>query len=162
MTVRDEVPADVAGVRLVAECAFPTRAEADLVDRLRSDRVVIFSLVAIHDDQVVGHAMFSKLRAPIRALGLGPVAVLAQHRRQGIAARLIEQGIARAQAARWDGIFVLGDPNYYRRFGFDAGLAARFVSRHAGPNFMALALKADGLQKPGGEVGYPNAFDELD
>jgi putative acetyltransferase len=94
--------------------------------------------------------------------GLGPVAVLSQHRREGIAMRLIERGIARAQVSGWEGIFVLGDPDYYRRFGFAASLVADFASRYAGPHFMALALKADGLPRRRGEVGYPRAFEDLD
>jgi putative acetyltransferase len=161
MIIRDEQPSDLACIRFVVEHAFASRAEADLVDRLRSDRDAVFSLVALLNDQVVGHVMFSQMIVPFRALGLGPVAVLSEHRRNRIAARLIERGICRAQRDGWEGVFVLGDPNYYHRFGFAAGLAAGFVSRYAGPHFMALALAAGGLPALTGEVGYKRAFDEL-
>jgi putative acetyltransferase len=162
MIIRDAAPADLDRIRFVAEQAFPGRAEADLVDRLRSDRDAIYSLVAILDDQLVGHVMLSRMRAPFRALGLGPVAVLSAHRRKGIAARLIEQGVARARGDGWEGIFVLGDPNYYQRFGFDLDLAIGFVSRYAGPHFMALALKRDWGPKRSDEVAYPAAFERLE
>src|SRR3546814_11989754 len=43
--------------------------------------------------------------------------------------------------------FLLGEPEYYRRFGFDPRVAAPFSSPYAGPYFMALAL-CDGFKLP--------------
>ena len=37
-------------------------------------------------------------------------------------------------------IFVLGNPSYYKRFGFSVEAAASFPCRYAGPHFMALNL----------------------
>jgi putative acetyltransferase len=53
---------------------------------LHSDGDAVLSLVAEKDGGVVGHALFSRMIAPFRALGLAPVAVLATHRRLGLAA----------------------------------------------------------------------------
>jgi putative acetyltransferase len=64
----------------------------------------------------------------------------------------------RAQRAGWQGVFVLGDPPYYQRFGFEHSTAAAFDCRYAGPHFMALAL-GDALPVAGGRVEYPSAFD---
>jgi putative acetyltransferase len=79
MIIRAETPADSTSVRAVVEAAFPTPREADLVDRLRCDGDAVFSLVAVKGTELVGHVTFSKMRAPFRALGLGPVAVLPEH-----------------------------------------------------------------------------------
>lgn len=162
MEIRIETPVDIAGIRTVEAEAFPTRAGADLVDRLREDRSAVLSLVAVLDRQVIGHAMFSRMQAPSGALGLGPVAVLASHRRYGLAAKLIREGLSRAKADGWMSVFVLGDPAYYRRFGFETSLAAEFSSPYAGPHLMALALQVDGLAGGDGYLQYPRAFDDLD
>src|SRR5581483_8653623 len=122
---------------------------------------VALSLAAEDQGQIIGHVLFSPMAAPFRALGLAPVAVKAPWRRQGIAARLIETGLAAAKSAGWDAVFVLGEPDYYRRFGFSTELAARFESPYAGPHFMALAL-AGMLSADSGRVDYAPAFAALD
>lgn len=158
--VRRETPADRAGIRTIATAAFPSRAEADLVDRLRADGDLVLSLVAEAPGGLVGHAALSRMRAPFRALGLGPVAVQEGHRRGGVAGRLIEHALALAAEGGWEGVVVLGDPAYYGRFGFAAGLAAGYASPHAGPHLMALALRPEGLPRTGA-VEYPPAFAAL-
>ncbi len=161
MKIRLETAADRWGIRAVAEEAFPTRMEADLVDRLRADGDMVFSLVAVVDDDIVGHAVFSMMRMPTGTLGLGPVAVLARHRRQGIAANLIREGLRRAREEGWKGVFVVGNPDYYSRFGFDSVSAAVFASPYAGPNLLALALQSDGLPSREASLEYPAAFAAL-
>ena len=111
--------------------AFPTPAEADLVDQLRLDGDAIISLVAVDGNDVMGHVLFSTMTAPFKALGLAPVSVESGMRRRGIAARLIEEGIRDAKSAGWEAIFVLGDPAYYQRFGFSAKEAELFNSPYA-------------------------------
>ena len=115
------------------------------------------SLVAV-EDYVVGHVMLSRMQAPFKALGLAPVAVHADWRRQGIADRLVRAGLAQAKIDGWEGVFVLGDPAYYTRFGFDLALASGFQSPYAGPHFMALALQDIGLPESTGVVSYAPAF----
>ena len=158
--VRLETPEDRAAVWSVVADAFDTRAEADLVDRLRADGDVVYSLVGCEDGVVVSHVLFSRMAAPFRALGLAPVATSASHRRQGIAARLIEDGLARARRDGWDGVFVLGAPAYYGRFGFDVALAAGFSSPYAEAHFMALSL-GERLPTLAGAIAYAPAFAAL-
>src|SRR3546814_10892065 len=58
--------------------------------------------------------------------------------------------------------FLLGEPEYYRRFGFDPRVAAPFSSPYAGPSFMALAL-CDGFKLPErGRAEYAEAFARLE
>ena len=108
---------------------------------------------------VVGHVMFSPMTAPFRALSLAPVAVLPEWRRQGIAADLIQAGLAYA-GRDWDAVFVLGEPFYYRRFGFDGELSAGFTSPYAGPCFLVKPLRA-GLPVLRGRVVHAPAFARL-
>ena len=161
MIVRLEAPGDVVAIRDVHEAAFRQFAEADLVDDLRAAGDSVFSLVAVENNAVIGHAMFSRLTAPFPALALGPVAVLPERQRMGVGTRLIRGGIARSEAAGWSGIFVLGDPVYYRRFGFDAGKASGFISPYAGPNLMALPLGRHELPTDAGSIQHAPAFAKL-
>lgn len=148
---------DRAAVRATIEAAFARADEADLVDRLREDGDAEVSLVAVEGGEIVGHVLFSRMKAPFRALCLAPVAVVPTRQRTGIGGRLIRAGLERARVAGWQGVFVLGDPGYYRRFGFDPALAGGFVSPYAGPHLMALAL-GPVLPVSGGEIEYAPAF----
>ena len=159
--IRDEQPKDIAAIRAVVEAAFPLPVEADLVDQLRADGDSVISLVAVDDGQVAGHILFSKLTAPFRALGLAPVSVLPERQNAGIGSRLIRTGLERAALAGWRGVFVLGEPEYYGRFGFDAEAAKGFTSPYAGPYFMALPLNGE-LPATEGEIGHAPAFAALE
>jgi putative acetyltransferase len=97
---------------------------------------------------------------PVRALSLAPLAVLPQWQRQGIGSRLVQEGLRSAEQLRIDVIIVLGDPDYYQRFGFSAGLAANLQSLYSGPTFMALEMYP-GVLAAGGDVHYPEAFSHL-
>ena len=157
MKIRLETVSDAPAVHALLTEAFPTDAEAMLVARLRADGDIVLSLVAEAEDSVIGHVLFSRMSAPFRALGLAPVAVVPRWQGQGIAARLIRDGLARAGSAGWEAVFVLGDPAYYNRFGFDAASAAEFQSPYAGPYFLLRKLVAD-LPTLSGPVEYAPAF----
>ena len=161
MIVRPETPGDIAAIRVVEEAAFGQSAEARLVDDLRTAGDSIFSLVAVDNGTVVGHALFSRMKAPFPALALAPVAVLPERQRMGVGSRLISEGIAWGEAAGWLGIFVLGDPAFYRRFGFDAGKASGFISPYAGPHLMALPLGRSELPASAGSIQHAPAFARL-
>ena len=166
MRIRPAEPGDEAAIRAVLLAAFPTSAEAELVERLAQDGDAIVSLVADGGGRVAGHMMMSRMRAegdgrPLRALGLGPLAVLPGYQGGGIGAALIEGGLAIARATGEDLVFVLGEPEYYTRFGFSADAATPFASPYAGPYFMALALKAGAAAPANGSAAYALAFSEL-
>ena len=159
MKIRGEIASDRDAIRALHLCCFPTADEADLVERLREEGDVVFSLVAEVADCLAGHVLFSRMTAPFPALGLAPVAVFPEWRGRGMAARLIQAGLAMA-GADWDAVFVLGEPAYYGRFGFDAAAAQGFQSPYAGPYFMVRALKPQ-LPAASGRVDYPRAFAAL-
>jgi putative acetyltransferase len=141
----------------VVQAAFGQPAEAELVDRLRADGDSVISLVAVEKGQVVGHVLFSQLAAPFRALALAPVSVLPERQNAGIGSQLIRAGLERAAQDGWQGTFVLGEPEYYGRFGFDAVLARGFASPYRGQYFMAQALNGE-LPTTEGRVDHAPAF----
>ncbi|MBA2588692.1 MAG: N-acetyltransferase [Alphaproteobacteria bacterium] len=159
MVIREEQSSGFDAIRAVHLSAFPSANEADLVEALRRDGDAVISLVAMENDLVTGHVLFSRMRAPARALGLAPVAVLPAFRRQGVAARLIEAGLRMAAEQGWEMVFVLGDPAYYQRFGFGTGQARDFISPYAGEHFMVRALVADAPRA--GNADYAAAFSRL-
>lgn len=159
--IRNAMPADRAEIEAILLEAFPGPQEADLVSRLYEDGDVVFSLVAEMHGRLCGTVILSLMSAPFRALGLAPVAVLPDYQRQGVAAALIHEGIELASVEEWDGIFVLGDPEYYQRFGFRAETAAPYENAYAGPYLMALSLGPGDLPVASGKVDYAKAFAAL-
>ena len=160
MLIRDEQPVDAAALHALTVAAFGRAAEADLVDALRRDGDGVISLVAVAEGAVVGHVLLSRMSAPFRALGLAPVSVAPGRQRAGLGSRLIGAALDRAREGGWEGVFVLGEPDYYRRFGFDPALAGGFASPYAGPYLMAMALQG-GLPARRGRIGYAPAFAAL-
>jgi putative acetyltransferase len=124
--LRRETSADRAAVFAVHTAAFARddgmeAPEARLVDWLREDGDIIpaLSLVATLDDAVVGHVLCSRASVDGRpSLGLGPLGVLPAHQRRGVGQALMHAVLAAADALDEPAVVLLGDPSYYRRFGF--------------------------------------------
>ena len=155
---------DSDGIRAVHLAAFPTPVEADLVKMLNKDGDAEISLVARDGAQVVGHVTLSRMQVEgdgrtYRALGLGPVAVIPEQQGQGVGSALIDEAMRRAEQRGEEIVFLLGEPDYYRRFGFSPEAAAPFASPYAGPYFMA---KSFGSPLPAsGTAAYAPAFAQL-
>ncbi|GAG03767.1 unnamed protein product, partial [marine sediment metagenome] len=50
--------------------------------------------------------------------GLGPISVLPECQKQGIGKALINEGLSMLKNMGGQGCALVGDPNYYKRFGF--------------------------------------------
>jgi putative acetyltransferase len=161
MIIREEELHDRAAVSDVVRAAFGRAAEAVLVDQLRADGDSVISLVAVDRLCIIGHVMLSKMKAPFNALGLAPVSVRPDRQRSGVGSSLVREALTWAGRGRWDAVFVLGDPAFYRRFGFDPELAKGFSSPYAGPDFMLLPLK-NSLSATTGRIDYAAAFAALE
>jgi len=162
--LRPERAEDIAGIRAVHVAAFETPAEAGLVEALRASDAWLpgLSVVAVEDRTVVAHALLSRIvlattEGDVPALALGPVAVLPERQRQGYGSAVVRDALARRDDQL---VVVLGDPAYYRRFGFvpaaDFGVTGAYMSfREAWQ-----ALPPSGGTKPG-EALYPDEWDDL-
>ena len=126
----------------------------------------MLSLVAVEGNRVVGHVLTSRMTAEgdgrtFRAVGLAPVAVLPGRQTAGIGSRLIRDALERLRARGEELVFVVGEPGFYRRFGFAAETAAPFASPYAGRYFMALVLGQ--MEMPtAGRAEYAAAFAGLE
>jgi putative acetyltransferase len=162
--IREERKEDFEGVRRVNEAAFVQPAEADLVDALRSGGAVTVSLVAEVKGQIVGHILFSPVTVQgaddLKAVGLGPMAVLPEHQRRGIGSLLIKQGLEDCRKAGIQAVVVLGHPDYYPRFGFRRASSWGLRCEFDAPDeaFMALELIPNVLSGRSGVVNYHAAF----
>lgn len=162
--IRGERKEDFEGVRRVNEAAFGQPAEADLVDALRSGGAVTVSLVAEVKGQIVGHILFSPVTVQgaddLKAVGLGPMAVLPEHQRRGIGSLLIRKGLEYCRKAGIQAVVVLGHPDYYPRFGFRRASSWGLRCEFDAPDeaFMALELIPNVLSGRSGVVNYHAAF----
>ena len=164
MLIRPEQPSDDAAIRAVHASAFPTEVEAQLVDALRAAGRLVVSLVADDGGRVVAHVAFSPVTlsaAPeaTDGIGLAPVGVLPDLQRSGIGGQVVRAGLAACAEAGFAYVVVLGDPEYYHRFGFhrasEHGLGNEY---DAGPEFMVLALRDGGMPAAGSVVRYAPEF----
>src|SRR5690349_5376787 len=121
--IRSEEHKDIDQVRAILQATFPTDAESKLVDALRANGTALVSLVAVHGEAVLGHILFSAVTTSppsnAKGIGLAPVAVRPDMQSQGIGSELIREGLRLCQELGFDYCVVLGNPKYYRRFGFE-------------------------------------------
>src|SRR5688500_8847762 len=126
MLIRPEIPADYHTIGNINAIAFGNRAaEAAIVALLRQHARFDpeLSLVAVLDDQVVGHVLFTPytlrlLGQDVAAVNLAPIAIHPAYQRQGIGQSLIEEGHNVARSKGYALSFLLGHPEYYSRFGY--------------------------------------------
>jgi putative acetyltransferase len=168
LTIRHEKLGDEAAIRHVNEQAFHGSDEADLVEALRRAQACAVSLVAICDEQVVGHVLFSPVSvasddASFPAVALGPMAVLPTHQNQGIGSELVRRGLEECQRLGHEVVFVLGHPNFYPRFGFAPTQRYNIRCEYDVPDevFMVAELRAGALAGRTGIVKYRPEFSSV-
>ncbi|MBF2075216.1 MAG: N-acetyltransferase [Synechococcales cyanobacterium C42_A2020_086] len=162
LTIRPEIPADCAPIRSLITAAFlkashTSHTESLIVDALRSSGNLTLSLVAEVNGQLVGHVAISPVTLSEGNqgwYGLGPVAVAPKHQGQGIGTQLIQRALAALREFGAAGCVVLGEPQYYRRFGFQEVPNLRLPGVPPA-YFQAIAFDA---QLPQGVVSYHESF----
>jgi putative acetyltransferase len=163
VSVRLEQPRDVADVRETNEQAFGAPLEARIVDALRGSPDSI-SFVAILDDQVIGHILFTPVSieppVSVRVAGLAPMSVRPDHQRMGVGGQLVRVGLEECQRRGYSAVVVVGHPEYYPQFGFvpadTKGLKCEFpVPRET---FMVIELEPGALTRLAGVVRYRPEF----
>ncbi|WEK41833.1 MAG: N-acetyltransferase [Candidatus Sphingomonas colombiensis] len=148
ITVRPARAEDVAAIDALLRGSFPAPDEATLVRDLCVEGDMVLTLVAHDEDQdaLAGMIAFSRMDVAVGgkavpSVALAPLAVGQAWRRQGVAEALVRAGHDRLEAEGVVLSFVLGEPEYYGRFGYDAAVARNFASPYAGDYFMALPLQ---------------------
>jgi putative acetyltransferase len=163
LLVRKEQPGERQEIRKVNEAAFGRSDEADLIEGLRQEGVVLLSLVAELDSQIIGHILFSRMsvetaHGPVAAVSLAPMAVLPDHQGRQVGSQLVLRGLAELRDQGERIVIVLGHKEYYPRFGFTPDKARHLASPFPPEAFMALELSDGALAGIHGAVKYPSAF----
>lgn len=121
MDIRTFQPQDRPAITAFYPQAFPDEDLVPLLQKLLDDTGNVVNLVALRDGAVIGHVAFTRcgIGGRTERLGLlGPLAVAPQYQKQGIGSALVRSGMERVGADGVTQVFVLGDPDYYSRFGF--------------------------------------------
>ena len=161
LRIRPETPPDLAAIHAVDLAAFPTDAEARLVEQLRASGRLAISLVADLERGIVGHVAFSPVvvGTATGGLGLAPVGVLPEFQRRGVGSRLIEEGLDHARSLHVPYVVLVGAPGYYARFGFSAASAFDLRDEYgAGSAFQVIELAKGTIPRDGGLVRYAPEF----
>jgi putative acetyltransferase len=124
--IRRETSSDHEAITAVVNAAFQGMPyaegdEAALVTELRRVNALTVSLVAELNSVVIGHIAFSPARAVDGTpgwYGLGPLAVLPEHQKQGIGSALLHAGLDELAHLNAHGCILVGYPQLYTRFGF--------------------------------------------
>jgi predicted N-acetyltransferase YhbS len=122
LTIRLEKSSDAGAREALLDAAYgPVRFEKPS-ERLRSGRAPAagLSFVAVEDGRVIGTVRLWNVCVGngCDALLLGPVAVAEDCRSQGLGGAMVRRAIQAARKFGHDAIVLVGDPEYYERFGF--------------------------------------------
>ena len=162
--LRAETANDEPPIRALLERAFARPAEAQLVSALRRSANLTLSLVAELSGAIVGHVAISPTSLgedpSFSCLGLGPLAVDSTQQSRGIGTALVWNALQQLRTSSAPAIFVLGDPQYYQRFGFvdAAKRSIRWEVDTPPGTFLALELTPGGLRNRQGTVRYRPEF----
>ena len=131
--------------------------EHNIITKLRDNEALAVSLVATIDNTIVGHIAFSEVKINnefVQWYGLAPVSVKPEYQNQGIGSKLIFSGLDAIKALNAKGCVLLGEPEYYNKFGFKA-FDGLFFKGVPPKYFQALLIRGE---VPLGNIEYHGAF----
>lgn len=162
VSVRPENSNDSEVINRVILSAFENHPHSNqkeqfIVSQLRDDSALDVSLVAVYEGKVIGHIAFSKVKingSECSWYGLAPVSVSPVYQKSGVGSQLIKKGIEVIKEKGAEGCVLLGEPEYYERFGFKA--VSSLVLEGVPPEyFLTFSFKEP---TPVGKVEYHQAF----
>jgi putative acetyltransferase len=157
--VRAALPDDQADVVSLYAAAFTEEDLTGLVAQLLHDGDVL-SLVASEGASLLGHIAFTRCgleTTDVRVALLGPLAVAPSSEGRGVGSALVTAGLARLDEAEIAKVLVLGDPRYYRRFGFarETAIEPPYPLPEAWQTAWQSRLGAGAVETPAGRLVVP-------
>jgi predicted N-acetyltransferase YhbS len=148
-----ENPGDVLARERLLDAAMGPMRKKKSSEAIRRDRIPAEGLALVARDEaghVIGTVRLWNIQAGVSpegravpALLLGPLAVDCEHEGKGIGGALMRAAITEARDRGHGAVLLVGDPEYYERFGFFAEPARHLVM--PGPferrRFLGLELK---------------------
>jgi len=159
--IRIENKADWIQITEIHNQAFRDAEASQIVTYLRKNNNLKLSLVYEYDGILVGHIAYSLIKNIndiVIGIGLAPLSVLPSHQKKGIGYKLVEYGNHQVKKMGFNQIFVLGNPKYYSRFGFEIAKKNNYFSDFdpKGNHFMVFGKKTKEPFKI--NVFYSNEF----
>lgn len=126
LRIRPETASDHDPIHALTKAAFAPMdysdgSEPDIIRKLRANGDLCCSLVATMGTRLIGHIAFSPVTLNGVSdgwYGLGPISVDPEHQKTGVGSALIHAGFDWLKTQHARGCVLIGDPNYYSRFGF--------------------------------------------
>ncbi len=168
--VRQERADDFSEIRELVRRAFETAPHAegdeqDFVERQRSAESYIpeLALVMERDERLIAHIMLTRIfvstpSGPRPILLLACVAVAAEERGRGIGTALIDTAFRRARALGHAAIILVGDPEFYSRFGFQSSIQFGITNENGfeQEHVQVCELSAGALRNVSGAILLPS------
>jgi len=133
--------------------------EIKLVHDLRKSDAFAGEFVLKDDEILVGHILFSWLKAPEKCLSLAPLSILPSHQNRSLGTKLCQYALSRLEEAlKPTASFVLGEPDYYQRFGYSLQAADRFSIPYPKSHFMVRIVDHKKFERLSPVVIYPPEF----
>lgn len=121
MKIRKVIPDLQPKATALLRKAFPrSDYEVRLVENLHRNNRDVHEWVCIHTNKVVAYIAFSNAYngTEVCGLHLAPLAVKPEFQKQGIGAELLRFAL-RQEVIKTKPLFVLGNPEFYKKFGFE-------------------------------------------
>lgn len=166
MHIRTAEKKDYPYIYQLVKTAFETAEvhdgnEQDFVYQLRAPDKHIPELEMVLEDngELIGHIMLTKLcliqkNRPTEALLAAPLCIKLEYRGRGWGGKLLTTALQKAETLRYSAVFLVGNPDYYGRFGFrqtgvwniknESAVPDRYV---LGRELVSGALKDGGILK---------------
>ena len=133
MNITLEQPVHAAAIEKLLDSSFGPKRHTKTVYRLRKNVAPVADLcfVATDMDDAGNEVLLGTIRywpvtlgGNVQALMLGPIAIDAAHRSEGLGGKLIRHSLEAAKALGHRIVILVGDAPYYVRFGFQRDLVA--------------------------------------
>lgn len=121
LVIRETTAGDVVQVQALYPLAFPEEELRPVVTALLKECTDVLSLAGFDGKALVGHVVFTACGTAgenRNAALLAPLGVKPSYQQRGLGTSLVRAGLEQLEKRRVRQVFVLGDPAYYRRFGF--------------------------------------------
>jgi putative acetyltransferase len=108
-------------VYALLRCAFPgSEYEVELVQKLHKNGRPLHEWICLHTNKVIAYIAFSNAYNgnDLCGLHLAPMAVTPEFQKRGVGSELLRFAL-RQEMIKSRPLFVLGEPGYYKRFGFE-------------------------------------------
>lgn len=141
-----------------------------LVHKMRNSDVYLpeLSRIAVMGEEIAGVICYAKAKLrngdkEKEILTFGPLCVAPKWQGCGVGTLLLKETLALAKEAGYEGVVILGEPDYYPRHGFQT-CDCFGITTADGKNFnafMGIELTEGGLSDFGGKFIEPDVFEDL-